>query len=257
MTATASARPAGGVFAYSTVVEFGQNTPSVEFADGGSASQNPNNVRFVVPPPGPLDSGEPRAGGRVRLKATYTVGGHTILTNEQNRAVTFGMSCYRIALEAEWGTAPNSCEPLRIGNVVYAGAVTNPYGLPGTYCSSFIADVRLQGSGRLRTGGYINYNSRGTIIPIARVTGADNTPVVAGRTVARDRTIIPDRGVLVDVNGVGTGLLANDIGGRILGYRLDLFNGEGRAACARYGNPVAVGACQTAQGSTCPEGAFQ
>jgi 3D (Asp-Asp-Asp) domain-containing protein len=189
---------------------------------------------------------------------TYTVGGHTILTNEKNRVVTFGMSCYMVALETDYGTAPNSCAVDRIFGVTYSGTVTNPHGLPGTYCSSFIANVRLQGSAQLNTGGYITYR-RGsqTIAPIARPTSADGTPVVAGQTVARDRRIISDRGALVDVNGVGDGLLANDVGRDITGYRLDLFMGVGRSVCRGYGNPVAVGACQAAQGDTCPRREFQ
>ena len=92
---------------------------------------------------------------------------------------------------------------------------------------------------------------------VAAPTGADGTAVVAGSTVARDRAVIPGRGVLVDVDGVGAGLLANDTGGAIRGYRLDLFNGAGRAACAGYANPHGVGVCQTPQGSTCPGSALK
>ncbi len=63
---------------------------------------------------------------------------------------------------------------------------------------------------------------------VAAVTGADGTAVVAGGSVARDRAVIPGRGVLVDVDGAGNGLLANDTGGAIRGYCLDLFNGASR-----------------------------
>jgi membrane-bound lytic murein transglycosylase len=87
---------------------------------------------------------------------------------------------------------------------------------------------------------------------VSTVTGADGTPVVPGQTVARDRAIIPGRGVQVDIEGVGAGLLANDTGGAILGYRLDLFNGAGIAACANYSNPIAISACNPEQTGTCP-----
>lgn len=163
-----------------------------------------------------------------------------------------------VALESDYGTQPNSCSNTRISGTTYSGAVSNPNGLTGTYCASFIANVRLQGTGQLNTGGFINYNvNTRNMVPIIAPTGADGTAVIAGRSVARDRAIIPGRGVLIDVDGVTNGLLANDTGGAILGYRLDLFNGAGRAACAGYANPVKLGACQTAQGTTCPERALK
>jgi membrane-bound lytic murein transglycosylase len=117
--------------------------------------------------------------------------------------------------------------------------------------------VKLQGTGQLNNGSYINYGvATRTMTAVAAVTGADGTAVIAGMSVARDRAVIPGRGILVDVSGVGTGLLANDTGGAIRGYRLDLFNGAGRAACAGYSNPVGVGVCQTAQ-PACPGSALQ
>jgi 3D (Asp-Asp-Asp) domain-containing protein len=178
--------------------------------------------------------------------------------NDLNTIATFGMSCYKVALGSDYGTPPNSCLSTRISNVTYSGAVTNPFGLTGTYCSSFIANVKLQGTGQLNSGTYIHYeSSTGLIGIVTSVTGADGTAVVAGGSVARDRAIIPGRGVLVDVDGVGSGLLANDTGSKIVGYRLDLFNGVGLAACANYSNPHGVGVCQTPQGTTCPGSALQ
>lgn len=68
---------------------------------------------------------------------------------------------------------------------------------------------------------------------------------MAGQTVARDLNIIPAGGVLLDLNGIGTGLLANDTGGKIQGYRIDRYMGSGVAACsgANASNVVSIGGC--------------
>lgn len=251
--ATATAQPSGGVFAYTTTVEAGANPPTVAIASGANPSTNPNPIEFKTVASG----GGPKAGGRVKLTAKYTVNGQD-LVNDANRAVAFGMSCYMLALESDYGTPPAACSSTRISGVTYSGSVTDPNGLTGTYCASFIANVRLQGSGQLNSGEYVSYNvSNNTIAKRTEITGSDGTAVAAGQTVARDTAIIPARGVLVDFDGVGNGLLANDKGGHIIGYRLDLFNGAGKAACANYANPVRIAACQTAQGQTCPTRSFQ
>jgi membrane-bound lytic murein transglycosylase len=86
---------------------------------------------------------------------------------------------------------------------------------------------------------------------VSAIDGADGTPVVAGRTVARDRSIIPTGGVHVDINGVGSGLLANDTGGAIVGYRIDYYNGAGPNACSAFSNIMAVSGCSPGN-SNCP-----
>ena len=48
-----------------------------------------------------------------------------------------------------------------------------------------------------------------------------------------------------------TSVIANDTGGSITGYRLDLFNGTGQAVCSGYSNPIVIGACNSPT-STCP-----
>ncbi|XLZ72932.1 3D domain-containing protein [Massilia sp. SR12] len=246
-TARATGTPAGGTFAYGTEAIAGGNLAVVAMANGATPTSNPNDITFTAPASG----GAPTPGGLARLIARYELNGAEA-RNKLNRVATFGMSCYMLALESDYGTQPNACSATTIYGTRYSGTVVNPGGLQGTYCASFIANVRLQGSGQLNGGGYINYNvNTRQFVAVASVNGADGTPVVAGQTVARDRAIIPGRGVLVDVDGVGTGLLANDTGGAIRGYRLDLYNGAGRAACAGYANPLGVGACQTPQAS-CP-----
>lgn len=250
---SATGTPSGGVFDFSTTPIAGSNAATVSQASGFTVNSNPDQIALAAPGGG----GAPSPGGLETLVAKYTVSGAEA-KNDLNSLATFGMSCYMVALEADYGAVPNSCSTTRIGGVTYAGAVTNPNGLTGTFCASFIANVRLQGTGQLNSGSYINYNpNTATMTTVNSVTGADGTAVIAGGSVARDRAIIPGRGVLVDVDGVATGLLANDTGGAIRGYRLDLFNGAGRAACAGYANPHGVGACQTPQGTTCPGSALR
>jgi 3D (Asp-Asp-Asp) domain-containing protein len=53
------------------------------------------------------------------------------------------------------------------------------------------------------------------------------------------------------IHNVGTGLLANDTGKDIQGYRLDLYRGAGVAVCSGYNNPMGVSACTPAQ-KACP-----
>jgi 3D (Asp-Asp-Asp) domain-containing protein len=238
--------PSGGTFAYNTTPVLGSRFATISFAAGVSATTNPNITKLTAP----SGTGAPTPGGLETVKAQYTVNGATVTDTLQ--VSTFGMSCYMIALESDYGTPPDSCASTRLYGQTISGSVTNPNGLPGTYCASFIANVKLQGSAQLNSGQDIQYNV-GTqkIVKVSAIKGSDGTPVVAGRTVARDYAIIPAKGVLVDVDQVGTGLLANDSGGAIKGYRLDLFNGAGKAACAGYPNPVKVGACETAQ-PNCP-----
>ena len=61
---------------------------------------------------------------------------------------------------------------------------------------------------------------------------------------------------MVDLDQIGSGLLANDTGGGISGYRIDLYNGAGEAVCADYPNVMAVGAC-TSGSSGYPASAVQ
>jgi 3D (Asp-Asp-Asp) domain-containing protein len=127
----------------------------------------------------------------------------------------------------------------------------------GTFCSSFIAEAKLQGSAGLNNGQLIQYNvGNQTFSIVTALDGADGTPVVAGQTVARDRSVIPTGGYTVDVDQIGNSLLANDTGGAIVGYRLDLYDGVGQAVCSGFTNIISVAACSSAL-STCPALAVQ
>jgi hypothetical protein len=133
---------------------------------------------------------------------------------------------------------------------VYSGVANpTPKNLTGTHCASFIKDVSVEGSGVLADGTTkIQYNpATGEFNAVPQIRAADNTPPVAGQTVARDRSIIPGKGVILSLDGLGSDLQANDTGGRISGYRLDYYGGIGKAVCTgsqnANNNPMVVGAC--------------
>jgi 3D (Asp-Asp-Asp) domain-containing protein len=255
-TVVSTGEPAkNGEFSYDVEPLSGDTTADMQMAAGVSASSNPNKAKLIEPP-NPDGSGAPSPGGLASMTTDYEVA-EIQATNDKSspfQVPLFGMSCYFTTLEADWGIPPDACGRVRIGGVVYKGTVTDPYGFAGTYCAAFIAEVKLQGSGVLNNGTKIQYEpSTQQIHTTTKITGADGTEVVAGATVARDRTVIPKKGVHIAVNGVGASLLANDTGGAIVGYRLDLYNGAGKDVCAHYNNRMRIGACTPAQAATCPK----
>jgi 3D (Asp-Asp-Asp) domain-containing protein len=115
----------------------------------------------------------------------------------------------------------------------------------------------MQGSGQALNGALIQYDrGSGTWNVVDQILAADQSAPVAGQTVSRDRAIIPMGGVYVSVSGVGDNLLANDTGKSIVGYRVDLFMGNGRGVCANFNNVIGVGACSPAN-SACPGSTLQ
>ncbi len=192
----------------------------------------------------------PQPGGLAQLRFQLdTVDGPVV--EDTKRAASFGMSCYVLALEADYGTPPLSCQSRRIRGVVYEGAERDPFGLPGQYCRSFIANVRLQGSAQLTDGSFVHYEHYPPrIFRVAEPPTADGTPLVAGSTVARDPKVVRGRNVAMVLDDIGA-VLANDRGGSIKGYRIDLYGGAGEAACRGYTNPTVIGACATPQ-DACP-----
>lgn len=254
-TVIANGSPTGGLFSYTVTPAQGTSVAGIQFASGVTASSNPNTTT-LTDPANPSSTGSPSPGGLASITAKYvdTVG---MSASDSFTMPTFGMSCYYTALQSDWGTAPNSCSAVTIKGVKYSGTVTNTNGLKGVYCSSFIAEVKLQGSAVLNTGADIQYSpTTNSISTVSSIKGADGSAVVAGRTVARDRSIIPTGGVHVDLDGVGTGLLANDTGNDISGYRIDLYKGAGSTVCKAYNNIMSNGDC-TPGNSKCPASAIQ
>jgi len=243
----------GGSFAYEQVTKAGTVIAPIAMAAGTTATSNPN-TSTLSDPANPNGDGSPSPGGLGEYTVKYTVAGLTATNDKANpfQVPVFGMSCYYTALESDWGTVPDACKSVKIHGTKYTGTVTDPNGMTGTYCASFIAEVKLQGSAVKNDGSNIQYDpSTDLITTVANITGADGTPVVAGQTVARARSIIPGRGVHVDVHNIGSGLLANDTGNAIQGYRLDFYQGAGAGVCANYANPMGVASCSPKQ-TKCP-----
>jgi 3D (Asp-Asp-Asp) domain-containing protein len=147
-----------------------------------------------------------------------------------NWEAPFFMTAYIIANEAD-----------------FAGqTVTNPCGLTGTYRRNFLYGngVLLQGSGQALNGDIItiDWNASGqplnqnnvcfTVTDCART--ASGVCALAGTTIAVDRTVIP-MGASVNIERVGD-RVAQDTGGAIRGYHIDVFRGFGRAAMQGWGN---------------------
>jgi 3D (Asp-Asp-Asp) domain-containing protein len=251
----ATGSPSGGTFSYAAQTLRGTSVAGIKLASGVSEEDNPNTANLTNPA-NPNSNLAPAPGGLARMTATYTLpdGGST---SKQFSVPTFGLSCYYTASEVDWGTPPKNCTSITIKPNHYKGTVTNPLGFPGTYCSSFIAELKLQGSAYARDGRILQYDpARNKISVVTEIDGADNTPVVAGQTLARDPAVIPRGGVRVDLSRGGTGLLANDTGGKIVGYRIDLYRGSGASACSGFSNIITIAAC--VPGNTkCPSSDLQ
>lgn len=261
VTVVAAGTPSDGSFAFRKEIVSGTNIGSINPLRGESATKNPNTAVLTDPP---NVSGVAQPGGLAAYVASYKLGGETEI--DSFNAATFGMSCYNTTGESDFGIPPNKCETRRYRNQTYDGTETDPNGLKGTYCRSFILMAKINGSAQLINGTKIQYNNFKKIFTVVpHFLGSDGTPVIADHTVARDKgplpkcttppsgfqSIIPDKNVTIDVDGVGQRLLANDRGCNIVGYRLDLYRGAGEAVCKRYKHPIGVAACAPAQ-SGCP-----
>jgi 3D (Asp-Asp-Asp) domain-containing protein len=252
MQISATGTPTGGAFSYVPSTSAGTTNASIAFSSGANQYTNPNPTT-LTDPANPSSLGLPSPGGLLNVVAQYQTGGGT--ATDQFNVPTFGMSCYYTTLQSDWGTAPSNCKSVKISGVTYSGTVTNPPNLTGTFCSAFIAEVKLQGSGVLNSGQAVQYIS-GAYVNVSTIKTADGTTLTANKTLARDRNIISSKGVLMNVDQVGTGLAADDAGQAIVGYRLDLYRGAGVAQCNNFNNIMSVGACNPAS-SGCPAQALQ
>lgn len=189
------------------------------------------------------NNGSPIPGGLVEFDVEYHV--NEFVSKKSFKGVNFGLSCYKLALENDNINENGDCGSIRIAGITYDGNAVNPQGLPkGSYCNAFLADVRLQGSGTTVGGLKVHYE--GGSYPnwifsvVNSFTGSDNTPLIPFGSCARDKTIVPRN---TTVNLESYSLEANDTGGAILGYRIDVFGGSGRQACNNFKNIMSIGAC--------------
>jgi 3D (Asp-Asp-Asp) domain-containing protein len=186
----------------------------------------------IIQPTEPTnDKGVAKARIQTREKGTATISGATsdisaapvpttIAFNDANYEQRFRLTLYVIADENDWG----------------APYVINPCGLTGTYSRTFLREVRENGSGRTSGGQYIQIDwlSGGpqgertcyTVVPFP--TTASGVLLEEGMTIAVDQSIIPT-GSDVNIGGIGT-RTAQDTGGAIVGYRIDLYVGVGETA---------------------------
>jgi len=216
-------------------------------ADFGATytTDDPNASPNVATIQAPSNSaGAPAPGSLATFTATY----HDHLGNtafKKFRAAIFGLSCYILASENDFLDGNGNCTAITIGGTRFAGISHSPSGLPpGDYCTAFLADVRLQGSGSSRNGTKVHWvsgvNPDWVFSVVNNFTGADGTALIPNGSVARDRSVVP-RNTTVQLQSGN--FAANDTGGAIIGYRLDVFGGTGRSACANFVNAFSIGTC--------------
>ncbi len=239
------ALPQGAQFTYTARALEGQNNPTYT-TQNATANPNTGDIRA------PANAGPPVPGGRseLRVEVNCPASGNM---RKQFQAATFGLSCYVLAAEADHINAQGNCGSLRIGGNIYTGAIIDPPGLPaGSYCNAFLHDVVLQGSGTAANGTMVHYEGGGHTNPrfsqVQQFTGADGNALIPNGSVARDRAVVPRNTTVQLERG---NFVANDTGGAIRGYRLDIFGGAGRAACGNFPNPIEVGACSPST-ARCP-----
>jgi len=242
----AAGTPTGGNYSYSAV-SFGGSTVQLS----PNTTVTPQNVTITLQdPPNPSPNGSPSPGGLAEVDVIY-VGPSGASGLKTFNVATFGLSCYFTASENDYWNGQNCSSS---GGYSGAGPAS---GLQGQYCKAFLADVRLQGSGVTRQGSSIKYDTTARTYYQAPLVGADQSPVVAGQTVARDRNIIPIGGVYVSLDGLGD-FLANDVGNKkyIVGYRIDVYEGVGRGVCAGFPLNIPIGACNPGN-PQCPASTIQ
>jgi 3D (Asp-Asp-Asp) domain-containing protein len=133
----------------------------------------------------------------------------------------FLLTCYVLSLEADFLDSP---------------LIDHVGGLPpdNQYHQRFINDVRRQGSGQALDGTIIHYNTSTRRYELRQcVVTATGICAVEGVTIAVDPHVIPLRRA-VNVAILGD-RIAQDTGGRIIGYHIDEYMGLHRAQCNAFG----------------------
>ena len=141
----------------------------------------------------------------------------------------FQLTCYVLSVETE-AMFQNS------------DIVSGVRGLPDniSYRSSFLRDVRMQGSGQTVDGTIIHYEPNGSYSIQSCPRTASGQCAVDGDAIAVDPSVIPLRST-VDFRLAGdrTGLgyrRALDTGGAIVGNHIDIYYGTRRRECRNWGS---------------------
>ena len=118
-------------------------------------------------------------------------------------------------------------------------------GVVGPFRAGFLAAVQYQGSGKTRWGGFVQYNSKtGCYHETSCAITSGQTCADTTTTIAIDRDLkgrprdqyIPFKST-VDVGVYGT-RRAEDTGGDVTGYQIDLYQGTGKAVCSNWPNSL-------------------
>jgi len=118
----------------------------------------------------------------------------------------------------------------------YTASKVSASGITGaTFRSDFLFDVKRNGTGLDDSGKYIHYDGGGRYSYIDKPTTATGTEATEGRTIAVDPYYIPRAKVggrwkraTVNISGIGN-RVAEDGGGDITGYKIDVFMGLGKS----------------------------
>ncbi len=137
----------------------------------------------------------------------------------------FHCTAYIVALESDY-----------TGAKVTASGITD-----AKFKSDFLAAVRMNGTGKADSGKYIRWNGSGYSY-IDKPTTATGTEATAGRTIAVESYYIPMAKVggrwkraTVNISGIGN-RVAEDVRGRIVGYKIDIFMGLGKNTIKTWNN---------------------
>lgn len=141
----------------------------------------------------------------------------------------FQLTCYVLSVETE-AMFQNS------------DIVSGVRGLPNniSYRSSFLRDVRMQGSGQTADGTIIHYEPNGSYSIQSCPRTASGQCAIDGDAIAVDPSVIPLRSTVdFRLAGARTGLgyrRALDTGGAIVGNHIDIYYGTRRRECRNWGS---------------------
>ena len=138
---------------------------------------------------------------------------------------SFHCTAYIVALESDYSASK-----------VAVSGITD-----AKFKSDFLADVKMNGTGKADSGKYIHWNGSGYSY-IDKLTTATGTEATAGRTIAVKSDYIPMAKVggrwkraTVNISGIGN-RVAEDGGKDIEGYDIDVFMGTGKNTIKTWGD---------------------